>query len=44
MEKGHLTKCAVAKKDKDIFLNRIANSNKMVEDENAMAQNYKKEL
>jgi hypothetical protein len=32
MEKGHLTKCAVAKKDKDIFLSRISNSIKMVED------------
>lgn len=44
MEKGNLAKCVAFKKDKETFLNRIANCNKMIDDEKQLADNYKKEL
>jgi|JI6StandDraft_1071083.scaffolds.fasta_scaffold20475_6 hypothetical protein len=43
-EKTDILKCVNFRKDKEGYLNKINSCNKMTEDENNLADNYKMEL
>lgn len=43
-EKTDILKCINFRKDKENFMNKINSCNKMIEDENNLADNYKMEL